>query len=278
MYGQMVKFLEENESIFSDIKTKMSEYFEELNSIKKKLNKYVHKQGFQTFYISRNHPLNQANNQEKFIAEFEIYLQKCIGAVAIFRLTIDPFPILLSDNDMYSRTGDMMTKSYSDDFISKYIGTKYIDSYKTTDLYLNHYEWIIQEEAKNPYVSDVVKHQFIDKENIDEILNQKHLLSNHDLVAVILCGFSEKVVKIYCLGGLQMYFTNLDTKRKKMSWSGLDFKNFEVNSEKYNQLYDEAFISCLILDNESYFLEHNEILEKKEIEYLETLKTTHNNV
>ena len=79
MYGQMVKFLEENESIFSDIKTKMSEYFEELNFVKKKLNKYVHKQGFQTFYISRNHPLNQANSQENFIAEFEKYLQKCIG-------------------------------------------------------------------------------------------------------------------------------------------------------------------------------------------------------
>ena len=40
------------------------------------------------------------NNQpsvDKFIKKFEEYLQRCIGVVAVMRLAIDPFPILLMD-------------------------------------------------------------------------------------------------------------------------------------------------------------------------------------
>ena len=187
-------------------------------------------------------------------------------AVAVLRLTIDPFPILLSDEDMYSRTGDSMTKSYSNEFISKYIGTKYINSYKTTDLYVNHYEGIIQEEAKNSYVSDVVKNQYIDKAQIVKILEQKHLLSKHELIAVNLCSSSGKIAKIYSMNGLLMYFTNVDTKRKKWSWSGEDFMKFKTSKNKFNQLYDEAFISCIEIDNEIFWIEHNDIFDDKEIE------------
>jgi len=50
MYSQMIKMLESNESVFSDIKEKMADYFGQLNLTKQKLNKYVHKQGFNTFY------------------------------------------------------------------------------------------------------------------------------------------------------------------------------------------------------------------------------------
>lgn len=96
MYSQMIKMLESNQSVFSDINEKMANYFWELNLTKQKLNKYVHKQGFNTFYVSKNHPINQGKDRVKFIQEYESYLKKCIGAIAVFRLTIDPFPILLN--------------------------------------------------------------------------------------------------------------------------------------------------------------------------------------
>lgn len=275
MYGQMIKFLDANQTVFSDIKEQMHEYFEDLNTVKKKLNKYVHKQGFKTFYISKNHSLNRKKDQSNFIAEFERYLEKCIGAVADFRLTIDPFPILLIDEDMYSRTEDTITKGYNDDFIERYIGTEHIECYKKTEMYVNHYDSIIQEEAKESYTSDVVKNQFIDKEQIDNILKQKHLLSQHDIVAVVLCGFSKKVSKIYCIGGLHMYFSSTKSIRENWSWSSEDFNKFESSKYPFNQTYDEAYISCIELYGESYFMEHNEELDENEIQELEILKTLH---
>lgn len=275
MYNQMVQMLEKNESVFADIKTQMHNYFEGLKQVKQKLNKYVHKQGFNTFYVSKNHPFNHSKDRSKFLNEFETYLKQCIGAVAVFRLTIDPFPILLNDQDIYVRTSDLVTYGYSDEFIENYIGKENIAAYKKTEVYQNHYDSIIQEEPKSIATTDVVKNQFIDKSKIDEILKQSHLLSQHDLVAIVLCNFSEKISKIYAIGGLLMYFTSTKSKREKMEWSGMIFKEFEESTKSFNLTFDEVFISTIELHNHSYFMEHNEPFDEKEIEQLEIVKTLH---
>jgi hypothetical protein len=271
MYSKMMKYLKKNGAVFSDIRTCMSEYFESLKTTKGKLNKYVHKQGFKTFYVSRNHPIN-GDKENNYLEEFEFFLKKCIGAVAVFRLSIDPFPLLLTDEDIYHRTGDSMTEAYSDDFIKKYIGHKNIENYKKTNLYQSHYDSIIHEEKKLPCVSQVVKNQYIDKNKIDKILEQQHLLSQHDLIAVLLSSLSENIAKVYCFGGLKMYFTNIETKRKKTSWSSKDFNKFENSEKQFNQAYDKAFISCIELYDEVYFIEHNEKLDKVELSVLQKLR------
>lgn len=278
MYAQMIKFLTENATVFSDIKDKMSEYFADIDDVKIKLNKYVHKQGFQTFYISRNHPINIIKSYEDFLTEFEHYLKKCMGAIAIFRLTIDPFPVLLTDESIYARTGDLISRGYNANFVEKYIGEEHIEKYKRTELYMNHYNQIIQQEAKETYTLDVVKNQYIDKTQINNILMQKHLLSLHDIVAVVLAGFSEKVAKIYCIGGFHFYFTNINSNRKAWSWNSKSFDDFEKNTQKYNQQYDEAFISYIEIYNEGYFIEHNNEFSENEINELEEIRyTTQNN-
>jgi len=276
MYSQMIKHLKKHGPVFSEIRNCMSDYFQEIKSIKKKLNKYVHKQGFKTFYVSRNHPVNR-NKKNNFSQEFEFYLRKCIGAVAVFRLSIDPFPILLTDDKVYHRTGDLMTKAYSGEFIAKYIGKENIEKYKSTNFYSSHYDHIMLEEEKSPCVSHVVKDQFIDLEKLDEILKQKHLLSQHDLIAVLLSSISKNVSKIYCLGGLHMYFTSTNSKRKSWSWSSEDFNSFEKNEDKYNQRYDEAYISCVKLYQEYYFIEHNEEFGGVELHVLQKLRDKYEN-
>ncbi|MCL6264930.1 hypothetical protein [Flagellimonas myxillae] len=272
MYSQMIKILESNESVFSDIKEKMTSYFLELDETKRKLNKYVHKQGFNTFYVAKNHPFNQKKSRDDFIKEYEQHLQKCIGAVAVFRLTIDPFPILLNDPEIYVRTGDTMTRGYGDVFIEEYIGGQNLENYKLTEMYQNHYDSIILEDAKNEYVTHVVKDNYIDKDNLDRIFEQQHLLGRHDLVAVVLCGFSESVAKVYCMGGLHFYFSSTKSNRNKMSMNGLDFKEFKESPQNYNLTYDEAFISTIELHGECYFIEHNEKLNESEIQELEKLR------
>src|SRR5690606_27035818 len=46
MYKAMSDLLEKQMAIFSDVKEKMADFFDELEQTKRKLNKYVHKQGF----------------------------------------------------------------------------------------------------------------------------------------------------------------------------------------------------------------------------------------
>ena len=278
MHTQMINELKNRKKEFADIRDKMSSYFEEIEITKQRLNKYVHKQGHDKFYIFSNHPLNQNKDKwrEKLMSDFETFLKQSIGVVAVFRLVIDPFPLLLADEEIYKRTGQLMTEGYSNDFIEKYIGTENIESYKKTELYKGHYNLIIDEEEMLPSVLDVVKHDFIDRTKISEILSQKHLLSNHQLVAVALIIFSEKIVKVYCIGGFHWYFTNIQTKRTKMSWGSYYFKIFKEGNIKYNVNYDEVFLSYVKIKDEDYYIEHNDTFTDKEIIELEEICTTHN--
>lgn len=109
MQGQMIKQLSQFGYVFADMKTKMSTFFSSAKRLSAELNKYVHKQGLQHFYVSRNHPINQNKPQESFINTFEKYLQRCIGIVAVMRLAIDPFPVLLMDEDILYRCFDSLT-------------------------------------------------------------------------------------------------------------------------------------------------------------------------
>lgn len=63
--GQMLNQLQNRKKEFSNIKEKMSLYFEEVEQTKRKLNKYVHKQGFDKFYIIEEiHLVKSLTNQK----------------------------------------------------------------------------------------------------------------------------------------------------------------------------------------------------------------------
>src|SRR5699024_2480317 len=174
MYSQMVNFLIKNEKEFANIKIQMNNYFNKLQLVKIRMNKYVYKQGFNTFYVSRNHIANKSKDDSQFINEFEGFVEVCIGAIAIFRLSIDPMPVLLMEEEIYERLTGLLTEPFTEEFILKYIGEDEIQSYKKTNIYRDHYEECLAIEKRLPSVVDLLNYQFIDKDKIDEILGQAH--------------------------------------------------------------------------------------------------------
>lgn len=266
MYGQMLVFLNENGAAFADIKGKMNAYFSRLQKVKVLLNKHVHKQGFNTFYVSRNHILNKHREQIQLdiLEDFELSIKSCIGSIAIFRLAIDPFPILLMDQKIYARTGDLMTEAYSEEFVEEYIGETEINAYKQTEIYIGYYEAIQSEEEKLPCVVDVVKHQYIDKNKYDDILSQSHLLSRMDFLAVLISMLSEKIANIYCYDGWLSYHTSTSSVRKFHSFDSRALKDIKNSSIHLNISYDEAFLSLVSVNNEDFFIEHNDVFTEHE--------------
>lgn len=265
MQGQMIKQLSRQGNIFADMVSKMPDFFESAKALSAELNKYVHKQGLQHFYVSRNHPINQQNPLDSFVKSFETYLQRCVGVVAVMRLAIDPFPILLMDEEILYRCFDSMTEPYSEKFVEKYIGETIISEYKNTDIYVGTYDSFVRDEKKKESVFNVMKHQYIDSAKMDEIISQLHLLSKVDIICVLMVAASEKIVKVYCYNGLVMYFTNRNTNRNAMSWAGADFKAFAEAEERINQPYDEAHISVFTFDDKQFYVEHNEKLDADEV-------------
>lgn len=266
MQGQMIKQLSRQGNIFADMVSKMPKFFASAKALSAELNKYVHKQGLQHFYISRNHPINQQKPLDGFIKAFEAYLQRCIGVVAVMRLAIDPFPILLMDKEILYRCFDSITEPYSEEFVEKYIGETIISQYKETDIYMGTYASFMNDEKKKESVFNVMKHQYIDSNKMDEIFSQIHLLSKEDVICVLIVAASKKIVKIYCHNGLAMYFTDRNTNRTTMSWSGADFKAFADAEKRINQPYDEAYISVFTFADKEFYAEHNEKLNADDID------------
>jgi len=263
MFRDMLIFLKNNSDVFSDMHKQMIDYFDELQKKKKLLNKYIHKQGFNTFYFSRKNNINRNNNA--FTNVFKNHLNTCIGAIAVLRLVIDPFPILLMDHEIYIRTEDMLTEAYTAEFVDKYIGNSYIESYKKTDIYKSHYNLYINKEAKLPCVVDLVKYQFIDRRKIQEILSQKHLISKSDLVAVLIFKYSEEIAMIFCDGGFTFYNSNTNSLRKNQGFDGRVFLEVKKSSLLINYVYEEAYLSYILFEGEDYFIEHNKKFTEKEI-------------
>jgi len=265
MQRQMLQMLSNNGYIFIDMQKKMPIFFKNTRKLSGKINKYVHKQGLEHFYIGRNHPFNASKPQDKFINTFEYYLKRCIGIVAVMRLAIDPFPILLMDEDILYRCFDSMTDPYSEKFVKEYITQHTLDAYKKTDIYKDTYNSFSDEPRKTEAVFNIVKHKYIDSTKMDEILEQLSLMTMTDIINVLMVYACDKVVKTYCHNGLLMYYTEKNTNRKNLSWSGIDFAKFAQAENKKNQQYDEAYISVFKFADEIYYAEHNEILTEDDI-------------
>ena len=246
----------------------MPTFFKNAEEISQKLNKYVHKQGLSNFYISRNHPIYGQKSRDEFIENFVKHISEVIGVVAVMRLAIDPFPILLMDEEILYRCFDSMTDPYSDNFVSKYIGEDIVKEYKNTNFFTSTKDSFLFEEKKTKAVFDIVKHQYINTQKFDDISKQFHLMSKVDCVATIIAHTCDKITKIYAMGGLLMYFTDRNTNRTKTSWGGLEFHQFQNSIQLYNQQYDEAYISVFRHNEEYYFAEHNDILLKNDIDII----------
>lgn len=268
---QMIRKLSKDGSIFVDMTTNMPSFFKHAEEISQTLNKFVHKQGLHNFYISRNHPISQAKSQDTFIKNFIYFLTNVIGIVAVMRLAIDPFPILLMDEEILYRYSNSMTDPYSENFVQEYIGLEYIEDYKKTNFYISTRNSFENEEKKNEAVFNIVKHQYIDTSKYEEISSQFHLMSKEDVVVTKISCACEKIVKVYAGNGILMYFTDRNTNRTKMSWSGLQFSNFSKSKQKHNQKFDEAYISVFSIGTEDYYAEHNEELEDSEIAVIESM-------
>lgn len=270
LQNQMLKELDRRNSAFKDISNNMPNFLKQLELTKKRLNKYVHKQGFDKYYVSRNNPFRKNNfDKEKLASDFEEMLKMAISTIAIFRLAVDPLPILLIDDIIANRIPDIITEPYTDEFVLKYIGTHNFEDFKRTELYITVKNDILKREERKPAIVNILRDSYIDRSQIKEIAAQIHLLSINDKAAVLFTLLSNKIATIRCTGGWSHYFTDISTVRERKSWGTDELKYFDNGkSNQFNLKYDEAYLSCILVSTEKYYLEHNEPFTDSEIQML----------
>lgn len=263
---KMIQSLEKREMNYADIKVKMTDFFNQLEQSKKCMNKYVHKQGYDTFYNYKSEEkVNDIN------ADFLASIKMSISAIAVHRLVIDPLPILLMDEEIYQKSGDMLTEPFSEEFINKYL-LGYIEQLKETQMYIDYYNYFISQETMSPSVLDIVKNQFVNREKFDEISSQIHLLTIYDRLAVAHFILSNKISQIH-IGpiGLIWYFSDVKSNRISSGFDSNNLNTVKASNQKINYPFDNVFQSYFRVIDEDIFLEHNAPFNKDEIEALKII-------
>jgi hypothetical protein len=267
-YSRMDKYLSENSELYINIKRSMSNYFESLKKLNNRLNKKVHKQSFYNLYANRIHPTAKIkfnfNNEEIF---FEESLKKIIGAVIVFRLFIDPMPILLMDKEIFFRTKDTISGPLHEEFIDRYIGRNHIQDYKKCDLYQNHYESFLQEKKLNESVAYLIKYKTIDISKKDEIEAQYLELYEDDKLAFRIACESNEIYAIDVFNGITKYSTtNIPEKKQPYIRNMEHEKYFNLDHDIYNKTFEDVFISIFVVDeHQRIFIEQGAKLKVEKL-------------
>lgn len=234
-----LRYLKENGIEFRDVANKMPNFVNEINNTCIKLNSFVHKTGFDNFYGIRNY--YNENFHKKQLDDFENNLISSIRIVAIMRLVIDPFPLLLADEEIYYRSPNIMTYPFNEKLL-EVMGEESIAEFKNTDVYKSYEEELMKLEKRNQEVNNIVMADYIDLDNLENIYLQKHLLNHHELKYVDIASFSEKIILIISDNGFSRYSTSSNTHEILCNHTDINLKD---SSENFNIKYDSIYVSIL---------------------------------
>lgn len=192
---------------YKELLEQMPEIDELISKLNKRANKYVHKQGHESFYF-KSYGM-ACESSKRICKEFTEYFKDAVKVCAIFRLAVDPFPILNSDSECEWRFPDCLTPEFSQPFIEDCLGGDFVEHYVRTDFYRN---WLEAVKSTFPQLTEstynVSSLHYIDLTNIEDILAELDKLTPYEATAVLFTAlFSKKAISVSLTGMLDS-FTN----------------------------------------------------------------------
>lgn len=204
-FSELSKMLRSKDIEYRDLLEQMPEIDELISKLNKRANKYIHKQGHESFYTK---PYEVVPESAKHIREdFTDYFTTAVKVCAIFRLAVDPFPILLSEPECEFRFPDCMTLEFGQSFIDNCLGNEFVKHYIETDYYRN---WVNAIKSTFPQLKEATYYvsnlHYIDLSNIKDILDELDKLTLYEATAVLFTAlFSEKLIAIHITGMLDAF-------------------------------------------------------------------------
>ncbi len=282
---KLLKRLIDEGLAFSEFKEELPAFLDLIEKSSDYANKMIHKQGHQSFYCVRNHPAYVGKYPLRDLTnDFMEYLRTAIGIVAVMRLAIDPFPVLLTDETCRNRFADSVTRPYSDELIDQCIGNDILTQYKQTGFYSSVKQWVI---SMFPIMSDAAYDAqqvgYIDVECRMDLLADIDLVGFHTACAVFFTLAFPEVCNVYVFGGIDWYFNNrFDTIPASSSTaliaeveeSGVD--NFQCTSSRFNAVQNVTdeftlYRTARKIGSEGFVIETVTPLLKNQIVFLDSI-------
>lgn len=259
--------LKEAGAVYSEVRNALSPFFDKQDERLEKVQKYIHKQSYKTFYSQNPFRPEVVQSRNKMIDElFVDFITNSIAEIAILRLCVDPFPLLLKDDDvMYKIHFQSMTIPFSDEML-EIIGSENVSKYQTTDFYQSHKTNYLGNEDLSEATHNLINNEYYDRNAKDDIYQQISFISKDDKVAIMLFDVSEDITKVFLNSGLSWYFSSTKSARKDFGFKGDYIHHLTTAELQTNVPMEEAYISFFLSGQSRCWIEHNDKLSEKKIE------------
>ena len=257
---------------FAEIKDLFSDFFEQIEKEKKLMNKYVHKQGFKSLYYHYNgiYAHGKSERIASLTKDFETILHDTITAVALYRLVIDPYPILMLDDDIVNRMPDLMVESFPRSFVEKYISDEFVERYKDSKLYKGFYDYFKAQPSQNEAVYALIHWQLFERKDYNQIKEQRELLTLYDMEAVDLFMLSPKIGTII-IDGCINYSSETKLKDTSLVIGEAYYSEIFEGQTDYNVAYKGDYISRFPLNDSTTYLKHCDEFSKEDIDKISAM-------
>lgn len=262
--------LEKHNIAYSEIKTKIPEFFENTNIYLQQANKYIHKQGFDTFYTSYWRKTD--SDRDRCTNLFLKFIKQAIGMVLIMNIALDPLSLALSDPDveMYIPF-DPMTEPIPLWVFEELLSMDILEKIKDTEYYKQLKGYFLSQEELNEATYEVIHYQYFDIHRLKDIEKQSHFLNIEQklILHILLAGINASYFypQNYSLFG---YSTSYKAKIFLNGWSSNQFDEYLGKHCKQNIPWHDMFISVFPLFDSYLVIQHNDIFKDEEIHIIET--------
>jgi hypothetical protein len=273
--GKIRRKLAEVCAPFQEVKDALPEFFTERDNALFRANKYIHRQGFHTFYSLIQRPETRyVGYLPAMRDEFHAFIMGAVTKIILLRLSVDPFPILLRDPDvMYKIHYLSLTKPLSDTVVDLFLTPKIIDSYRSTSFYSRHAEEFSDNEPFSEATYDLYNFGIYHHADHDKIMQQFNLLEKSDRIVVRIFECVAGVLCIYTGLGLKMYTTESFNFNKGFSISSDDFRTDPEQPGIVNRPCPQGYETHIHIDGDVYVLVHAHPLSDDSMRSLERLKS-----
>ena len=273
---QILEWLSEEGIVFKEVLDKMPNFKNEINALMDDINQVIHMNGRENLYNFRRNLDDDFHNNK--LKQFEKHFLSSIKILAIFRLIIDPFPLLLIDEEINHRCPDLMTYPFSNDLL-KLIGEQTILEFEQTESFIAIKNEILMMEKRKSAVNEFIISNVLDLDKIDEIYSQKHLLDEFQLKFLEIASCSRKIVEMKSGDGIYWCITTSNTRFFTCNILSDDYLN-KIDGF-FNNSYGEIYVSILNYNeyinldydfkSELIYIFHEEKLDDDEVNKLKKL-------
>ena len=269
MDSKVKQILESQNNAYKEIKTKIPEFFEDTEICLNQANKYIHKQGFDTFYVC--HWVKTDLGNENCLKLYLKLMKQAIGMVLIMNIALDPLSLALSDQDvkMYIPFAPL-TEPIPIQVFEEILSIEVLEKIKETQHYKELKEYFLSQERLSKATYEVIYYQYFDIQNLKEIEKQRHLLDLEQglILDILLAGINASYFypQNYIPFG---YATSYTAKTYMSSWSSNQFDEFLSEPYKKNISWKNMYISIFSLFDSYLIIQHNDIFKSEEIHTIE---------